>query len=370
MTVDLAEFRAQFPALASTTWLNTATAPPAARPVADALRRIQSEWETGEFAWTDWEADAYATRPLFADLINADPETVALVSSVSFAAATVAASLPPGRVIVGAREFRSNYFPWAALESRGFEVVVAPADEHLVVPTDAFLDLLVDGTVLVAVSEVQSSNGHRVDLTRLVEAAHGRGARVFVDLCQSLGALRFDASATEIDYAATHGYKWLLAPRGAGWLYVRPDHLDGVAPLAPSWKSAEDPYGDFYGGPLEYAKTAQKLDVSLAWFSWPGALAALQLLGQLDPEEVERHALHLAELFREGARSLGLRVTPVEIPSQIVAVEVGDPERLRERLREEHVVAAVRDRYLRIGFHGFNNADDVDRALAALENGD
>lgn len=367
--MDLAEFRAQFPALETTTWLNTATAPPAAHPVADALRRVQREWETGEFAWTDWEADAYATRPLFARLINTDPDTVALVSSVSFAAATVAASLRPGRVIVGAREFRSNYFPWMALEERGFEVVEAPANEDLVVPTETFLDLLVDGTVLVAVSEVQSSNGYRVDLPRLVEAAHRRGARVFVDLCQSVGALRFDASTLEIDYAATHGYKWMLAPRGAGWLYVRRDHLDAMMPLAPSWKSADDPYGDYYGGPVEYAKTAQKLDVSLAWFSWPGARAALDLLLQLDADEVERHALGLADRFREGARSRGLKVTPVEVPSQIVAVEVEDPEHLRERLRQEHVVAAVRDRYLRIGFHGFNDTRDVERALAALEDG-
>ena len=364
--MDLSEFRGQFPALADSTWLNTATAPPAARPVAEALRRVQQEWETGEFAWTDWEAEAYATRPLFADLIGADPDEVALASSVSYAAATVAASLSPGRIVVGAREFRSNYFPWVALADRGFEIVEVPADDRAVVTTDALLEQVTEGA-LVAVSEVQSSNGYRVDLPRLARETHSRGGRLFVDLCQSLGCLRVDAGDLGIDYAAAHGYKWLLAPRGAAWLYVRRDHVDECRPITPSWKSPEDPYAEYYGGPLEYAKTARKLDVSLAWFSWPGARAALELLGELDPAAVEERALALARAFRKGAEERGLPLPPEGAPSHIVAVEVPDAADLQQRLREQRVVAAVRGGLLRIGFHGFNDEGDVERGLAALD---
>ncbi|HEX6263268.1 MAG TPA: aminotransferase class V-fold PLP-dependent enzyme [Actinomycetota bacterium] len=364
--MDLAEFRAQFPALADHTWLNTATAPPAARPVAEELRRVQREWETGEFAWTDWEAEAYATRPLFARLIGADPDEVALVSSVSYAAATVAASLSPRRIVVGAREFRSNYFPWVALADRGFEIVEVPANAEGVVTTDALLEGLAEGA-LVAVSEVQSSNGYRIDLARLTRETQAQGGRVFVDLCQSLGCLRFDAGALGVDYAAVHGYKWMLGPRGAAWLYVRRDHVDECPPLTPSWKSPEDPYAEYYGGPLEYAKTARKLDVSLAWFSWPGARAALELLLALDAEAVEERAVALARAFREGAGERGYAVCTEELPSQIVGMEIPDAEGLQRRLREQRVVAAVRGGFLRIGFHGFNDERDVERGLAALD---
>lgn len=364
--MDLAEFRAQFPALADHTWLNTATAPPAARPVAEELRRVQREWETGEFAWTDWESEAYATRPLFAELIGADPDEVALASSVSYAAATVAASLTPRTIVVGAREFRSNYFPWVALGDRGFEIVEVPADGRGVVTTDALLDRVTEGA-LVAVSEVQSSNGYRIDLPKLSREVHERGGRIFVDLCQSVGCLRIDVGALGIDYAATHGYKWLLAPRGAAWLYVRRDHVDECRPLTPSWKSPEDPYAEYYGGPLEYAKTARKLDVSLAWFSWPGARAALELLRSLDAAAVEERALSLARAFREGAAEHGYDVCVEEVPSQIVGMEIPDAEALQGRLRDQRVVAAVRGGFLRMGFHGFNDEGDVERGLAALD---
>lgn len=47
------------------------------------------------------------------------------------------------------------------------------------------------------------------------------GARLFVDATQSVGVLRFPLAAATPDYVAVHGYKWLIAPRGAAWLYVR-----------------------------------------------------------------------------------------------------------------------------------------------------
>jgi selenocysteine lyase/cysteine desulfurase len=364
--VDLEGFRAAFPALQHYIWLNSATSPPAAAPVAEALRRVQRDWETGDFAWQAWEADAYATRDLFARLVNAPADAVALTSSVSYGAASVAATLPAGRVVVGGMEFQSNYYPWLALRDRGFEVTVVEPDEHDVVWTDRLIDAIAPDTVLVAISEVQSVNGHRADLAAIVEAAHARGARVFVDACQSLGALRFDVEALPVDYLATHGYKWLLCPRGAAWLYVRPDHLPELRPLTPSWKTVEEPYASYYGGEMVVPENARKLDVSFAWFSWPGAKAALELLHSLDRQAVEERALTLAETFREGARSRGLDVSPVELPSQIVGVVVPDPDELRIRLKEQRVVAAVRGGYLRIGFHGFNDEADVAAGLDAL----
>lgn len=364
--MNLDEFRSLFPALERYVWLNTPTAPPAARPVIEALRRVEREWETGDFSWRAWEAEAYETRSLFADVIRCAADSVALVSSVSFAAATVATSLPHGRVVVGSNEFRSNYFPWIALRDRGFDVVDVPANDDGIVPTDVLAGEIDGRTVLVAVSLVQSANGFRADLSRLIDAAREHGARVFVDACQSLGALRFDAATSGADYVTTHGYKWLLGPRGAAWLYVRPDRIDELRPLGPNWKTPEDPYADYYGGPLEYPKTARKLDVSLVWFSWPGARAALDLLLDLDPQEVETRCLDLAAIFREGAEQQGFRVVPQEVPSQIVAVTVPDPEGLQGRLNDHQVKAAVRGGFLRLGFHAFNTEDDVQTALKAL----
>lgn len=363
--MDLAGFRAQFPALDRLVWLNTPTAPPGARPVLDALAEVHRQWEEGEFSWQAWEADGHATRGLFARLIGADESSVALMSFVAEAAATVAGSLPPGRVVVGAREFQSNLLPWLALRERGFEVVeVEPSDEG-VVRTEALAREIDARTVLVAVSEVQSSNGFRVDLRELAARCRAQGARLFLDAAQSLGALRLDVEDVRPDFVACHGYKFLLGPRGAAWLYVRPDRIDELHPLAPNWKSLAEPYADYYGD-AELAADARKLDTSLAWFSWPGARAALELLLELDPAEVEGRCLELAAAFREGAEQQGFRLVPQEAPTQVVGVALPDAAAVRARLKERRVMAAVRGGFLRLGFHAFNDPSDVEAALQAL----
>ncbi|HEX2052058.1 MAG TPA: aminotransferase class V-fold PLP-dependent enzyme [Actinomycetota bacterium] len=360
------ELRAQFPALERLVWLNTPTAPPGAAPVVAALERALGEWSTGSFDWQAWEAEGEATRASFARMIGGRAECVALVTSVAEAAATVAASLPPGRVVTGAREFRSNLFPWLALERRGFDVVCVPAVDG-VVSTDALIDAIDDRTLLVAVSEVQSSNGFRIHLDALADACRRHGARLFVNLTQALGALRFDVAASGADYVVAHGYKWLLCPRGTTWLHVRPELVDEVAPLAPSWHSPENPYAEYYGGPLhDVARGARKLDASPAWLSWVGARAALDLLGALDARVVERRCVALAAAFRDGARAAGHRVAPQDAPSQTVAVRVGDPDALVGALAQRRVVGAVRGGWVRLGFHAFNDDSDVDAALAAL----
>ncbi|HXF56330.1 MAG TPA: aminotransferase class V-fold PLP-dependent enzyme [Actinomycetota bacterium] len=163
------------------------------------------------------------------------------------------------------------------------------------VRTEALLEAVRPDTVLLAVSEVQSSSGFRVHLEPLAERCRDTGARLFVNLTQSAGVLRTDAAALGADFVAAHGYKWLLGPRGGRLAGRAPDRLPELEPLAPNWHSVPDAYADYYGdSPL--APDASRLTLSWAWFSGVGAQAALELLARLDPGEVE--ALALAQALR------------------------------------------------------------------------
>jgi selenocysteine lyase/cysteine desulfurase len=360
--MDLTAFREQFPALRTTTWLDTATAPPAATTVADALDAVRRAWADGAFDWQDWEMDADATRGPFGELIGAAPDTIALLPSLSEAAATVAQSIPAGRIVVGADEFRSNLFPWLATEARGSTIAAVPSRDRVLRTED--LVAAIDGaTVLVAVSAIQSSTGTRVALGNIAARCRDVGARLFLNATQQLGALRLDVQGLRPDYVATHGYKWLLAPRGAAWLHVRPDRVDELLPLAPSWKTVSDPIADYYGGRVDFAPGARKLDASLAWFSWVGARAALDLVRSLDPDRVERRCLGLSTSLRGELEAMGFRTLSEEEPSQIVSLVVSDPEAAVRELAARGVRGAVRDGLVRLSFHGFN--DDVDVAAAA-----
>jgi len=358
-----------FPALRSHVWLNTAGVPPGALPVLAAVRAALADWESGDFDWAVWEGQAEDTRGLFAQLIGAPPESVALVSSLAEAAATIAHCVPPGRVVVLEREFRSNLFPWLALADSGCELRLVRPAAGGVVTTQMLIDAIDEGTVLVAVSDVQSNNGYRIRTAAVAERCRAVGSRLFVNLTQSLGALRFDVSAAAPDFVAVHGYKWLLAPRGAGWLYVRPDRLPEIAPLAPNWKSVAEPTATLYGPPYDLAADARKLDVSLAWLSWVGARAALILLGGVGATAIEARCLNLSRDFRAGAAAQGWEPVAEELPSHLVGIAMPDAAAVAGRMGAAGVVVSARDGFLRLGFHAFNNRADVGRALQALGRG-
>jgi len=357
------QFRALFPALERTVWLDTPASPPAAMPVVRALIAALDEWRTGEFRWSDWEASGDECRALLAEYLGVPAACVALMGSFVEAAATVAGSLPPGRIVVGDEEYRSNLFPWLAIEDDEHEVVRVRS-EGGGVRTEDLIAATTPGTVLVAVSEVLSSDGVRADLAALRTATDDVGAQLFVDVTQSLGALHLDYDALRPDYLAVHGYKWLLCPRGAAWLIVREDHHEQLRPLLPSGQSVPDE--GYFGGTLHPSSGAGRCDTSPAWLSWVGARAALELDLALPQAEVERHCLNLARLFREGAREAGAVPVGNGSPSHIVSARVPDAESLVNSLEAAGIRALALGDRLRVGFHYFNDERDVDAVLGVL----
>lgn len=356
-----------FPAVERQTYLNTATYGPGPRPVLQAVEAALRDWSGGRGDWLEWEAAGERARELFARLIGAPVSQVALLPAVSAAAGLVAAQLPhsPGaNLVVGESEFRSNLFPWWLQERRGFEVRRVPFRQGRLV-LDDLLAALDERTVLVAVSSVQSATGYRLPLEELGRRCRRLGARLFVDGTQSVGALRFPLEA--VDYLAVVGYKWLLAPRGSGYLYVAPRRMGEIEPLFAGWKSPPDPHETYYGPPLEFASRASRFDLSLAWPVWPGAEAALGLILEIGIAAIEERDLALAVAFRQGVRGLGLRpLFSREESSPIVSLPVPRPEVVGQALAEERVVGAVRGGLLRLCFHFFNDESDVARALEAL----
>ncbi|GAA3388516.1 aminotransferase class V-fold PLP-dependent enzyme [Cryptosporangium minutisporangium] len=351
------DFRAAFPALRRIIWLDTPAAPPAAAPVAAALQKAVADWSSGEFDWPAWDNAIDDARQRFACLLSVQPETVAGVGSLAEAASAVANSLPPGRVVLGENEFRSNLLPWQDRH----EVVPVPSRDG-VTRTEDLIAALDERCDLLVVSEVTTWAGERLDLPALRAATDAVGARLFVNLTQSCGVLPHDPAVVRADYLAVHGYKWMLCPRGAAWLVARPDRVEQLRPLSPNWHSTGVPRG--YFGAAALAPDASRCDSSPAWFSWVGAVAALELLTTLDPRAVEQHCLHLAQLLVEGAADLGL--TPCGSGSQIVAVRVDDPARVAHTLARRGIRASTHGDRVRFGVHYFTNDDDIHAVLNAL----
>ncbi len=328
-------------------YLNTASYGLPPRPAFAALQRALEEWQGGRTSWEGWTASVARARASFARLVGCDADDVAAGATVSELVGLVAASLPVGaEVLVPEIEFTSNLFPWLAQEQRGVTVRTAPPER--------LADAVEPSTTLVAVSAVQSSNGQLADLAAVGEAARAHDALVLIDATQACGWLPLDASGG--DFVVAHTYKWLMSPRGAALMAVRPGRLDALVPIHAGWWAAESPLGDYYGPPLRLATSARRLDSSPAWFSWVGTAPALELVERIGIERIHEHDVELANRFRAG---MGLE--PGD--SAIVSVDV---ESGAGKLEQAGIRAAVRAGGLRVSFHLYNTPADVDAAIEAL----
>ncbi|HXD27260.1 MAG TPA: aminotransferase, partial [Arthrobacter sp.] len=122
----------------------------------------------------------------------------------------------------------------------------------------------------------------------------------------------------------------------------------------------------YFGGTLRLAAGAARCDASPAWLSWIGAEAAIGLLSALPASAAEQHCLALAAAFLDAAPEAGAVPVSTGQPSHIAVVRVTDPDAVRTRLRSCGVRARVLGDRLRVGFHYFNNQEDVTAVLGAL----
>jgi selenocysteine lyase/cysteine desulfurase len=369
--MDITALRHLFPALEQSIYFDTATMALGSTLARDAYARAVDDWSRGRFKWVMAEEAGEQARAGFAGIVGAQKQDVAIVPTVSIAAGTVAANMPPAKrgenILVGAREFSSNYYPWLLLRERGYDVRTVGGSGAVLSP-DLFAALADDGTRLIAVSAVQSSNGYRSDLRAIGRIAARSGAHLYVDASQAAGAVPINVINDGIDFLGCASYKFMLGSRGMSYLYVRPGLLEQMRPLAAGWKAARQPLESFYGPAMELSTTASRLDGSLVWFAALADAASLTIFTQFGLKALlDRNAALIARLHDAlRARNEALTLFKPESRSTIVSLPVAKPDDTIRRLADANVVASVRAGRLRLGLHFYNTEDEIDRVVDLL----
>jgi selenocysteine lyase/cysteine desulfurase len=328
----------------------------------------------GSQAVDDFEDHAERIRNLVARFIGADRDEITFTGSVSHGLNIVAAGLdwrPGDNLICAETEFPANIYPWTNLRRRGVEVRFVPACENCILVEDvaARMD---SRTRLVAISFVEFGSGYRNDLDSLANLCHERGAWLCVDGIQGLGALDLDVSRTAIDFLATQSAKWMLGPIGAGFVYIRREHLSRLDPVAAGWRSvvARDDYYR-YDSPLR--TSGERFEPgSLNHVGLVGMGAALDLLLSVGMEAIEARILNLTGKLITGLQQRGCAVTtPVDDPrhrSGIVCFrhpEMDTPA-LAEQIQAADVIVSLRGEIIRVSPHFYNTEAELEQLLAVL----
>jgi selenocysteine lyase/cysteine desulfurase len=338
-----------------------------------ALDRRGAPWTIGA---PEWFADVERLRGLFARVIRADAEGVALIPATSYGMAVAAANLEAGsgdRVVVLDEEYPSGIYTWRAFARRtGAEIHTVRAEDGQTW-TDAVLAALDERARIVSVPNVHWTNGALVELDVVCERAHELGAALVLDVSQSVGAMPLDVGALQPDFLITVGYKWLFGPLSVGYMYVGERHRGGE-PIEHNWinRAGSEDFARLVDYTDELQPGARRFDVGARtnFMLVPMAIAALEQVLEWGVEGVRRSLARITATIEEGARARGLAPLPADRRgSHMLGIELAElpPADLTAQLAARDVYAGVRSSWLRLAPHLHTTAGDVDRLFAALD---
>ena len=253
---------------------------------------------------------------------------------------------------------------------------------------DDFSARITPRTRLVVASSVQWSHGFRMDMAALSALCRQRSLWLVVDAIQQIGAVPFDVQATPVDLLACGGHKWLNAPFGCGFLYIRRERMTELHPPLAGYLAVETPeggWGNYFQTPsiqpvrdYHYVDAARRYEAG-GTANYPGAVglaASLEMILELGQQRIADRVWSLGETLMDGLDRLGVPVlTPRERAQRagIVTFSLGAPQRnaaLMEHLLARRVLVSVRYTAgiggVRVSCHFFNDESDIGRLLDGL----
>ncbi len=374
---DVATLRDEFLLDPDVTFLNHGSFGATPRAVFERYQEWQRELEREPVLFLARRLDGLLAeaRTALGEYLDADPEDLVFVPNAT--AGVNIAAWPLG--LQRGDEVLSTNLEYGALDLTWEHVcgdfgaryvrrpipLPVPGDDEVV---ETIWAGVTERTRVLFVSHHTSSTALTLPVAELCRRARERGIVTVIDGAHVPGHLPLSIRELDPDFYAGNCHKWLCAPKGAGFLYVRRELQPTVHPLLISWGYDTD------GASFVVRHERQGTRDPSAYLTVP---YAIEWQASRDWHHV-RERCH--ELARRAAAELGL--APV-VPGtqhgrygQMVSLRLPDdaPADLQERLFAEHrieipVSDRERPRLIRASFQGYNDGEDLERlktALAAL----
>jgi selenocysteine lyase/cysteine desulfurase len=366
---DIDAWRRRIPLLASCIPMNNCSQAPQTDATRAAAERYLDSWNRSGMDWDAWMAEVALARNAFAKLIGAAPSDVAVFGSVSAAASAVASALDLDgkrqRIVVSGMEFPGVAHVWLAQARRGAQLCQMAVHDNEPDDYDAFIN---EHTALVSACHGWYVNGFVQDVARIAARARAAGALSFVDAYQTIGAVPVDVRDLGVDFLATGTLKFLMGVSGIAFLYVRPEIVESLHPMATGWFGRVEPFA--FSQTLDWAPNASRFDAGTppvvnAYI----ARAGMEIIHDVNPARIRAWHEVLARRLIDGGRARGLVLHGTDDVSRKTATTafvVPDSHAVETAMRARGVLPSARGAVIRLAPHFYNTLDDVDRALDTL----
>jgi selenocysteine lyase/cysteine desulfurase len=374
MEHDFEALRKEFPVLRRKTYLNSGSYCALANEVRAAFDAYMEDRLLVGANWDVWVTKNESVRNLTATLLNASPDEIAVTASVSAGLNALASALQftgaRNKVVVSDFEFPTNAQIWHAQEPRGARVVHVPRAADGYIPAEMFEKAIDERTQLVAITHVCFRNGAKLDIPGIVRIARAKGAKVLLDCYQSVGSLDIDVKALDVDFAAGGMLKYLLGTAGIGFLYAKESCVPSLVPTNSGW-FAQESIAAMDITANRPAPNARRFEAGTPpVVNCYAAEAGLKMLLKVGTAAIEKRNYALTRRCMQRLEEIGWpSITPVQDARRgaTVAVPSRDSARLSAQLMKRDIVTSHRDDNVRASFHFYNNDDDVESFIAAMQ---
>lgn len=353
------------------------------RPVFAAYQEWQRRLERQPVAFLLDELPGHladARRDL-ARFLHAGHDDLVYVPNATFGVNVVARSLelgPGDEVLTTDHEYGACYNVWDFLShKRGFDVVRQPIS-FPAASDEAILEELWQGvtprTRVIFISHITSSTALRLPVNAICARARRGGILTIVDGAHAPGQIPLDLQAIDADFYTGNAHKWLCAPKGAAFLYTRPDKQPLVEPLVVGWGWGEERTFSFGSDYLDYLQWLGTNDLS-AYLAVPDAIrfqqehnwpAVRQRCHQMLTQALDRLGAltGCAPLYAGDSQYRQMAVAPLPQLEDLAAFKT-------DLVRSFHVEIPCiewQGRHLiRLSVQGYNSCEDIDTLLFALK---
>lgn len=339
--------------------------------VVDSLRKVDREASYG--GWED------ATK-VIARYFGALQEEICLTHNVTDGINIIAQGLPlkeGDEIIISNQEHAGNALPWLT-RARHDKLVIQVLDLSL--PEEELLDalkqLIHPKTRVIALPHIPCTTGRILPVHQIGQLAKENDLFYFLDGAHGPGMLDLDLASMNCDFYATCTHKWMLGPKGTGFLFIRKDKLQHITPIF-TGAFSDTGWNLIDGNPriIGWSDVASRhLNGTQNRSLFDGVIAAIAFHEQIGKQRIASRIRELNDhLYSHIATIKGIKIiTPLQQRAGLCSFTFDSRDYMdfqRFCIERNIVVRAVPENEvnaIRVSTHIYNSTEEIDTFVRTL----
>jgi len=366
--------RSQFPLSSETTYLNNGTMGPSPYPVIDAVYQKSLQINSkGQYGGGNHEAIVALAR-----FVGANENEIAFTHNVTEGNNIVAQGLPLKKgdeVILTVHEHVGGALPWLnRAKQDGIVIKVVQLGSSAVETLGNIEAATTKRTKVYAVPHIPCTIGQVLPIKEIAALAKSKGIFSFFDGAHGPGMLNLNLHDIDCDFYSSCCHKWMLGPKGTGFLYVKKEKLDLLKPIMVGAYS--DSGWDMLSNPPNmkgYADSAHRFCYGTQSAElYAGIEAAVKFHETIGKQVVENRVKYLAGYLRDKLKLLGENIeiiTPEELASRAAVTAFRLKNMTMQKFQEQagkenftiRTVPENNVNCIRVSTHIYNQIEEIDR---------